>query len=356
VKDDEIQVLKGLEPIRKRPGMYVGSTDDGTGLHHLLCELVGNVVDLHLARQATEMHVDLTSDGWVSVRDDGPGISTDVLPRHQASALEVVFTKLMASGPTSPRHTPHVHLTPSLMGVGLCVVNALSTRTEVETTRHGKRWAMAFERGTVVTSLRSLGPTSVEGTLIRFRPDPQIFKSIEFNLVHVRDHLQQVAWLSPVLRVFFQERRVYGRGGLRGWAEQLAGGTPDASFSTEQKVDDVYVDIALAWSGDRAPIVRSFVNMQSSRGHGTHVDGLYSAFAACAKDLGVTSKEFRKRIEPGLIAIIHVGLYDARWGNPCRDQLISPVAGKVVAKVLRDQFVEAKRLREFFESRVRRRD
>lgn len=149
---------------------------------------------------------------------------------------------------------------------------------------------------------------------------------------------------------------MYGRGGLRGWAEQLAGGSPDAIFSTEQKVDDVYVDVALAWCGDRAPIIHSFVNMQSSREHGTHVQGLYRAFDASAKTMGVTNEEFRERIEPGLIAIIHVGLYDARWGNPRRDQLISPVAGEVVAKVLRDQFGEAKRLRGFFESRVSRRD
>jgi len=352
VKDDEIQVLTGLEAIRKRPGMYVGNTDDGSGLHHLLWEVVGNVVDLHLARLATELHVDVTADGWVSVGDDGPGFSMDVHPCHQMSALEVAFMTLMASGPSKTHHHPHVHLTPSMEGVGLPVVNALSTRTEVETTRDGKRWAMAFERGQVASPLRDLGPTSMEGTLIRFRPDPTIFKSIEIELDHVRDHLQQVAWLCPLLRVFFQERRVYGRGGLRGWAEQLAGGRPDASFSTEQKVDDVYVDIALAWSGDRAPIIHSFVNMQSSRDHGTHVQGLHRAFAACAKELGVESKAFSKRIEPGLIAIVHVGLYDPRWGNPSKDQLLSPVAGDVVAKVLGDQFVEAKRLREFFASRL----
>jgi DNA gyrase subunit B len=354
VEGDEIQVLHGLEPIRMRPGMYVGDTTDGSGLHHLLWELVGNVVDLHLARLATELHVDITQDGWVSVRDDGPGISTDVHPYQNVSTLEVVFTTLMATGPTTVRHLPHVHLTPSLMGVGLCVVNALSTRTEVETTRDGKRWSMAFEQGRVASPLRNLGATLVEGTLIRFRPDPQIFESIELDLEHVRRHLQQLAWLSPLLRVFFQERRVHGRGGIRGWAEQIAGRAPDALFSTEQKVEDVYVDIALAWSGDRPPIIHSFVNMQSSRDHGTHVKGLYRAFAACAKDLGVTAKEFRKRIEPGLIAIVHVGLYDPKWGNPRKDQLLSPVAGMVVAKVLRDQFVEAKRLRSFFQSRLPR--
>jgi DNA gyrase subunit B len=332
--------------------MYVGDTDDLSGLHHLLWEAVGNVVDQHLGRLATELHVDITSDGWVSVRDDGPGISTEIIPKHDQSQLEIIFTTLRASGVAHPSHVPHIHLTPSLRGVGLCVVNALSSRTEVETTWNGMRWAMALERGEIASPLRSLGPTALEGTLIRFLPDPQIFSSTAFDVEHVRDRLQQVAWLSPLLRVFFQERRLLGRGGLRGWAEQLAGGTPDAVFSTDQKVDDVYVEIALAWRGQNAPTVHSFVNMQSSRGHGTHVQGLYKAFAACAQTLNVDETLFRKRIEPGLIAIVHVGLYDPRWGNPTRDQLVSPIAGEVVAKVLRAQLVEPMRLHAFFKARL----
>lgn len=321
MKGDEIQVLKGLEPVRRRPGMYVGNTDDGSGLQHLLWE----------------------------VRDDGPGFSLDVLPNFGVSALEVAFTTLFIGGPPNRLQIPHIHLTPTLKGVGLGIVSALSTRTEVETTRDGIRWAMAFEQGNVASPLRSLGPTAIEGTLIRFRPDPQIFKSVDIDVDVVREHLQQVAWLSPMLRVFFQERRVSGRGGLRGWAEQLAGGAPEALFSTEQKVDDVYVDIALAWVGTSAPIIHSFVNMQPSREHGTHVEGLYRAFAECATELGVDAAAFKARIEPGLIAIVHVGLYDARWGNPTRDHLISPVA----ADVLLRHFVRDKHLREFFAMRVR---
>jgi DNA gyrase subunit B len=354
MKDDDVPVLRELDPIRKRPGMYVGGTD-ATGVHHLLWEVVGNVVDLHLARFATELHVDVADDGWVVVRDDGPGISTDLYPGTQASTLEIVFTKVTPAGQTSQRLTPHVHLTPTLRGVGVGVVNALSMRTEVETTRAGKRWVMAFERGRVATPLRSLGATTVEGTTIRFRPDPQIFTSTEIDLEQVRAHLQQVAWLSPLLRVFLQGRRISGRGGLRGWAELLAGRTPDASFSTEQKVDAVYVDLALAWRGNREPIIHSFVNMQSTRGHGTHVQGLDRAFAACAKDLGVSHKVFRARVEPGLIAMIHVGLFDPRWGNPTKDQLLSPVAGEVVEQVLGEELVVAKSLRTFFERRLRRR-
>lgn len=328
--------------------MYVGETD-ATGMHHLIWEVVGNVIDQHLARQATELHVDVSRDGWVTVRDDGPGIRVD--PFQGSTVLETMFMTLMASGALHGQ-TPHVHLTPSMCGVGVCVVNALSERTEVETTRDGHRWAIAFERGEVATPLHRLGPTSIEGTAIRFKPDTEIFPGAEIDLEHVREHLQQAAWLSPLLCVFFQERRLNGRGGLRGWADELANGRPEAAFSIESKVGDVYVDLALAWSGDQAPRIHSFVNMQSSRSHGTHVDGMDPAFAAIAAELGVGPKVFRRRIDPGLIAIIHVGLYDPRWGDPCKDQLLSPEAGKVVEAVLREQLVEKKRLREFFASRV----
>jgi len=350
VKDDEIRVLKGLEGIRKRPGMYVGDTHDGSGLHHLLWELVGNVVDQYLGRQVTELHVDITDDGWVSVRDDGPGISIAPHGNENKSVLEVVFTTLRANGDPGLRTTPHIHLTPSWMGIGACVVNALSTRTEVETTRDGTRWEMAFERGEVASALRSLGPSAIEGTQIRFRPDPEIFESIEFDLVQIHEHLQQVAWLAPHLRVFLKEQRIRARGGIRGWAQQLAGSSPEAVFSIERNVDDVYVDIALAWSGRRAPIIHSFVNMQPSREHGTHVDGMRRAFTAVAYDLGVP--DLAKRIEAGLIAIIHVGLFDPRWGQPTRSQLLTPVAGVVVEKVLTEKLVGAKQLRSFFEDRL----
>lgn len=332
--------------------MYVGDTDDGSGLHHLLWEVIGNVVDLHLGRLATEVHVDITADGWVSVRDDGPGISVERTQGRDVSDLEAAFTIVFPGGPPNRLQIPHIHLTPSLRGVGLSVVNALSKRCEVETTRAGVRWAMAFERGEVVSPLHSLGATALEGTSIRFCPDPQIFRTVEIDLDHVCEHLQHAAWLSPLLRVFFQGRRMSGRGGLRGWAEQLAGGSPDAVFSIEQNVDDVFVDIALAWRGVGAPNIHSFVNMQPSREHGTHVQGLRRAFAACARSLGVDGKEFTRSIEPGMNALVHVGLYDPRWGKPTRDHLTSPAAGKAVAKVLRKQFVEEKQLREFFTARV----
>lgn len=331
--------------------MYVGDTS-GSGVHHLLWEVVGNTVDQHLARNATELHVDVSRDGWVSVRDDGPGLPVHFMPKHQKSAVEVIFTTLMSSGPARHSQAPHVHVTPNVRGVGLSVVNALSERTEVETTRDGQRWAIAFERGETVSPLRSLGPTSIEGTLIRFRPDAQIFSSIEIDLEHVRDHLQQLAWLSPLLRVFLQERRMKSRGGVRGWAEQLSGGKPDASFSIEAKVDDVYLDLALAWRGEAGPQIHSFVNMQGSRSHGTHVTGLDRAFAAVAKELDVEPSAFRQRIDRGLIAIVHVGLYHPRWGNPCKDQLKSPEAAKVVEAVLRDQLVAKQHLRAFFASRL----
>jgi DNA gyrase subunit B len=315
--------------------MYVGDTADGSGLHYLLFEVVESVVDLHLAREVSELHVTIAEDGWVTIRDDGPGFSIAIPPREEASELELFFTTLrVRPNPANPKR---------VRGFGFGLISALSTRTEVETTRSGTRWAIAFERGVVSSPLRRAGGTTVEGTLIRFRPDPQIFKSVAFDAEHVREHLQHAAWLNPLLRVFFQERRLTGRGGLRGWAAQLAGEEPELLFSTEQTLDDIHVEVALAWRGTGEPVVHSFVNMRSSSNHGTHVQGMYSAF---------DNVDDRGCLERGLIAIIHVSLDNARWRDATRAELTSPEAGVAVSRVLREHLVGTQRFRDVIERRL----
>lgn len=187
-----IVVLAWPEVIRKRPGMYVGDVDDGSGLHHLLWEVAGNVIDLHLARYATELHVDLARDAWVMVRDDGPGIPVEPAGPGLASILETVCATLHAKA-TFDQHFPHVHLGVGMHGVGLAAVNALSARFEVETTRDGVRWGQAFERGRVASDLRCLGTTSTVGTTVRFQPDPEIFGAIELDPSAVARRLQELA-------------------------------------------------------------------------------------------------------------------------------------------------------------------
>lgn len=350
---DDIQVLTGLAPIRKRPAMYIGDVDRD-GVQNLVFEVVGNVVDLHLRRDATEVLVELSSDGWCTVRDDGPGIPIDVVPHSGKSALETVFTSLHA-GATYDGHHPHVHLTQGMFGVGVAAVSALSMRVEVETTRAGVRYAQAFARGEVASPLRELGPTTIEGTTVRFQPDPEIFfKGVAFDEPRIAARLQELAWLNPLLHVYFQERRLPSRGGVRGWAAELATAPIVARFSTCQELDDVYVDLALAWTEAKDIDVHCFVNMSRSVG-GSHVEGIWQGLAAAADALEIHDSpvRLRERLEPGLIALVHVGLFQPQWGSPSRDQLVSPAAGMAVARLLARTIPQAARRNPALLARLR---
>ncbi|NVB81571.1 MAG: hypothetical protein HOV81_24470 [Kofleriaceae bacterium] len=315
--------------MRRRPGMYVGDTNTFAGIYHLIFEVVGNTVDQYYARAATEVAVDLGPDSWITVRDDGPGIPADLIER--------IFTTLSTSG-TVDGHFPHVHVA-AWRGVGLAVVSAVSTRVEVETTRDGVRWAQAFERGEPVTTLRRLGATEIEGTTIRFRPDPTIFRSIELDVGAVRSRLQELAWLLPHLRVFLDERRIHGRGGLVGMARELAGPAPiDATFAIERLQDEIFVDIGIAWAGRDAPRVRSFVNTLATIEDGKHVDGFWQGLAAYARDCGAAARTVsavRELLGPGLAAAIRIDMIHPKYGNPRKDQLQNPEAATAVLKAVR---------------------
>lgn len=345
---DDIQVLTAISAIRKRPGMYIGNVDE-SGLQHLVLEAVGNVVDQHLGRTVTELHVDVTPDSWVTVRDDGPGIPPTL--------LESVFTTLHAAA-TADGHLlarPHVHLTADMRGIGVVVLNALSTRIEVETTIDGTRWTQAFERGVPVTALESSPGSSSDGTEIKFHPDPEIFSSIAIDVIKLGDRLQQLAWLNPLLRIFFQGQRLMARGGLRGWVQTLV---PEARalYSTTQTSSDIFVDVAVGWSDSADTKIRSFVNMQETVG-GTHVEGLWLALADIANTFGAT-RDVREALAPGLVAVIHVGMWGPTFAGPTREQLQSPTAGEAVRRLVAEdlpaqlRFARAKTTREFLEHRL----
>jgi DNA gyrase subunit B len=362
---DEIQVFKALEGVRRRPGMYVGDIEDGSGLRNLIWEVVGNVIDLHLARMATELHVEIGADSWVTVSDDGPGIPVEPAGPDAIPLLEAICTRLHVGG-TYDGHYPHVHVTPFGDGqqmpiaYGLAVVNALSTRLDVETTRGGVRWAQTFERGDRRTELRQLGPTTIEGTTIRFQRDPEIFGSIVIDVQQVRERLHQLAWLHPLLRVWFQGERLVARGGLPAWACQLASqrASIDGTFGVHGTHDGVFVDLALAWAGSADPLIRSFVNTQETRS-GTHVDGIWRGLVSLAHEMGASACEpdrVRSAMSPGLVAVVHVGLHAPRFGGPTRAHLTSPAAADAVARVVACELPAAvgrdMQLRRLLESRL----
>jgi DNA gyrase subunit B len=342
---DEIRVLELGETIRRRPGLFLAHREDQDGgVHDLLWELVGNVIDLHTGRLATELHVDMQAEGWGVVRDDGPGIPVSD-SRFERPILELVFMGVHGGVSMATRGMNLEH-TPTLRGE---VVNALSMRTEVETTRDGVRWAMAFERGNVVETLRDSGAATNAGTLVRFLPDPTIFRSTELDLKRIEERLQQLAWVRPLLRVVFQGRRLHGRGGLRGWANQIAGGTPEALFATDLRVEDVYVDLAIAWKGKGEPRIHSFVNARPTPGSGTHVDGLWGGLTACAAHARAAG---HGQLAPGLIAIINVELDHAKFRDATHDALSNTEVAKAVESVVCRKLADADHLGTFFEGRL----
>jgi DNA gyrase/topoisomerase IV subunit B len=337
--------------------MYVGDPTNGSGLHALLWEVVSEVLEQHAQGYASELQIELGPDGWISVRDDGPGLPTELVPSRHApprTALELMFTQLSCGSGRRRLLTDGMH------GVGFAAVNALCEELVVETTYRGVRWSMGFERGDCVSPLRRLGPTRVEGTMLRFRPDPTIFPSIALDQAAVRERLQAFAWLHPHLRVWFQERRLWVRGGIDAWARDLASerGEVIETLTAAQHVGSVRVDSAFAWTRDGAPRVRTFVNGHATAS-GSHIDGMWLGFAEHARAHGSPARRVahvREAIGAGMVAIIRVQMSQPRFTSMARESLRSLPAANVtraaVQAALRGDDGYTWNVRRFVEQRL----
>lgn len=326
----DIVVLEGLEPVRMRPGMYIGDVRDGSGLHHLVWEVVGNSIDQHLARWARHLRVDVDGE-WVTVEDDGQGIPTEDCAGR--SALDVIFTTLHA-GATWDGHFPHVHVADRAWGMGLAVVNALSERLEVESRRQGKVHRAVYERGKIVEPVTSVSDKRESGTRIRFRPDASIFVEPRFDLQRIGERLQELAWLNPLLDVHFQGATLPGRGGLGTWVRTLAEREllDDAVLSASRSVDDVWVDLALGWRKSGPTEIHAFVN-ENRVSEGMHIRGLWHGLGqAFETRVGVA----RDALRSNLIACVHVGMFGPEFAGPARAHLSNPSAAKAVKKTVVD--------------------
>lgn len=274
------------------------------------------------------------------------------MPGREKPAIELVFTA-MHPGPTFDGHHPHIHMTDR--GVGLSCVNALSSRTDVETVRAGRRYRIAFECGHTVEPLADLGPTSRRGTQIRFRPDPTIFETAEVDPAPIREQLTNLAFLNPLLDVRFQGRAIDGRGGPASFVRALAGNrlACPTIFATTRTIDDVFVDVAIGWRDRGEPEVRSFVNMLPTR-TGTHVKGLWSGLTVAAKRIRPAILDL---LGPGLVAVLHVGLFDPSFGGPTREHLSTPLAGPAVERAIAEALPAVRRdarLGAFLDERLSR--
>jgi DNA gyrase subunit B len=348
-----ISVLKGLEGVRKRPAMYIGSTDT-RGLHHLVWEVVDNAVDEHLAGHAQVITVRILEDGGCEVTDDGRGIPIDLHPTEKLPAVELALTTLHAGGKFDQQAYA---VSGGLHGVGVSVVNALATRTEVEVTRGGHRHTIAFERGFKVDDLKKAGKKRGTGTLVRFWADPEIFETTDLDHDTIAQRLRETALLNPGLEIVLIDDRD-GRSttfrfkhGLTDFVKELLKGKDpltapiEVHDEREWEGKPVALDLAFTWSdGFHDDRLRSYVNIVRTADGGTHEEGFRRALTSTLNKFGRDSGALLKKdpnltgddVREGLVAVVSIKLPDPQFEGQTKGRLGSTVARSYVEQVVAD--------------------
>ena len=327
--------------------MYIGDVHDGSGLHHMIWEVVANSVDEHLAGFCRNVSVTLREDGRVTVEDDGRGIPVDARP-DGVTFLERVLTTLH-DGPTSDGHEAHVHV--GLRGVGLFAVNALSRELTVETARAGRRYRQVFRAGRSTGPHVDQGPSGAVGTRVTFAPDPAIFTALELDATLIRDRLRQLAAFCKGLTLRFADERRDVFSSPKGIVDLLAYECRTRSILPEPVLyatgseGRVRVEVALAWAGDDGA-VRSFVNLHETVSGGTHVTGLKRGINELAAALPRSERRrVVERLQVRMVGVISVFHHDPAFDSPTKSQLNNPDVLPIVEAVVRGC------LRDFAEKR-----
>jgi DNA gyrase subunit B len=354
----DIFVLEGLEPVRKRPGMYIGTTGPD-GLHHLIREVVDNSIDEAMAGYGTEITLELLPDNVVSVTDYGRGIPVEIHPQTKKSTLETVLTTLHAGGKFGGEG---YKVSGGLHGVGVSVVNALSQWMTAEVSRDGELYVQEYVRGVPKGKVKKVGKSKVTGTKITFSPDPQIFPVMGFNDKQILDRLRQQAYLTKGIRINFFDRRVpvpvfyayYFEGGLLSFVKYLAKGKNrlhEDIFYIEKEVDKMDIEVAFLYVDDTHVHEMSFANTIHTPDGGTQLTGFRSAmtrslnnFARAEgylkeKEENLTSEDVRE----GLVSIVSIKLGDPQFEGQTKNRLGNPEAQTAV------QAVVGEALKEFLE-------
>jgi DNA gyrase subunit B len=349
----QIQVLEGLDPVRKRPGMYIGSTGY-EGIHHLIKEIADNSVDEAIAGYATKILITLLKDGGARIVDDGRGIPVDKHPKTGKSTLETALTILHAGGKFGGGG---YKVSSGLHGVGSSVVNALSTRLIAEVSRDGQLYRMEFEKGVIKGQLQKLGKTSrVQGTSITFYPDPTIFKeSVEFDYKWVVNYLRHQAYLTKGVYVAVKDERTnerqafYFDGGIQSYVKHLNIGKDVLSpniFYVEKLVEDSMVEVAVQYNDTFVEIVKPFANNVMTVDGGTHLVGFRTALTRTINDYARKSGLLKEKednltgddIREGLTAVILVKLPDPQFEGQTKNKLGNPEVRRYVDQVMNEYF------------------
>ena len=354
-KADSIQVLKGLEAVRKRPGMYIGSTSE-TGLHHLVYEVVDNSIDEALAGFCDTIAVSIHTDNSITVADNGRGIPVDMHAGEKMPGVELALTVLHAGGKFD-KNTYKV--SGGLHGVGVSVVNALSERLEVIVDRDGSRHHMGFVRGRTVKKLAVLGKAKGTGTIVRFKPDPEIFTVLEYHYTTLADRLRQLAFLNKGLTITLRDERdtpvkeetFFAKGGLVQFVEWLNRNkkplhAKPVSFSATK--DDVEVDVALQYEDGYNENTFTFVNNINTHEGGTHLTGFKSALTRTINDIA-KRRDFMKRedftlsgddIREGLTCVLHVKVREPQFEGQTKTKLGNSEVEGIVKAVVNEHLGE----------------
>ncbi|MGI6133735.1 MAG: DNA topoisomerase (ATP-hydrolyzing) subunit B [Christensenellales bacterium] len=354
---DTIQVLEGLEPVRKRPGMYIGSTDS-RGLHHLVNEIVDNSIDEALAGYCDHIIVVIQKDGSVRVRDNGRGIPTGIIPKENKSAVEVVMTKLHAGGKFGGGG---YKISGGLHGVGLSVVSALSEYLEVKVYQNGKIYRQMYNQGKPVTKLEIVGETEETGTQITFYPDGSIFEEIEFSFDIIKNRIKELAYLNKGLRMTVQDEREGKEktetykfdGGIKHFVENMNKNKEvllPETFYFETINKDNEIEVALQYNNSYAETIYAYANNINTVEGGTHLDGLKAALTKVINEYGQKLKVLKENeklsgedVREGLTAVISVKLSDPQFEGQTKTKLGNSFMRTLVNKTV------SEKLGEFFE-------
>ena len=360
-KADSIKVLKGLEAVRKRPGMYIGDTSDGTGLHHMVYEVVDNSIDEALAGYCKNIEIDINSDGTITVRDDGRGIPIDIHKGEKKSAAEVIMTQLHAGGKFD--HDSY-KVSGGLHGVGVSVVNALSEKLELEINREGKKYFIEFKNGNAKAPLKAIGKSKNSGTQIKFLPSKEIFSLIKFSTDIIQKRMRELAFLNKGVKIAINDltlkktKKIEFKfdGGITEFVdfldykrERLQNKNGNDLFRKpiyiEGKKNNIEIECSLKWNAGYTEDVYPYTNNIFQKDGGTHLLGFRSALTRVINKYATEHNLLKKNkltisgddIKEGLTCVMSTKIPDPKFSSQTKDKLVSSEVRMIVETVVNEK-------------------